>query len=166
MRFLMSRLAGIVMMASLLTLMGCGNNKAPAIEATNLLNEAQTLNLAQPKKPTLVVFWATNCSSCIEEIPSIIALQKTYGDKIHIVGVAMSFDDPTTLKNFVQQRQLPYMISHDSKGEIALGFGKIFVTPTNLLLSPDGDILWKNVGDLDKATLQKRIDELLKTPLN
>ena len=105
MRSLIRRLAGILTMASLLALSGCGSNKAPAIEAQNLLDASQTLNLAQPKKPTLVVFWATNCSSCIEEIPSIIALQKMYGDKIHIVGVAMSFDDPTTLKNFVVQRQ-------------------------------------------------------------
>ena len=156
-----SRLAGIFVMTSFFALSGCGGNQAPAIEARHLLDYSQTLNLSQPKKPTLVVFWATNCSSCIEEIPSIIALQKNYGDKIHILGVAMSFDDPTTLKNFVQQRQLPYMITHDISGEIALGFGKIFVTPTNLLLSPEGKIVWKNVGDLDKATLQKRIDELL-----
>ncbi len=157
----MSRLAGILLMTGLLGLSGCGGNQAPAIEARNLLDASQTLNLSQPKKPTLVVFWATNCSSCIEEIPSIIALQKAYGDKIHILGVAMSFDDPTTLKNFVVQRQLPYMITHDISGEIALGFGKIFVTPTNLLLSPEGKIVWKNVGDFDKASLQKRIDEML-----
>lgn len=161
MRFLIRKLAGILTMASLLALSGCAGNKAPAIEAQNLLDASQTLNLAQPKKPTLVIFWATNCSSCIEEIPSIIALQKLYGDKIHIVGVAMSFDDPTTLKNFVVQRQLPYMITHDTSGDIALGFGKIFVTPTNLLLSPEGKIVWKNVGDLDKVTLQKRINEML-----
>jgi hypothetical protein len=53
------------------------------------------------------------------------------------------------------------MITHDSSGDIALGFGKIFVTPTNLLLSPEGKIVWKNVGDLDKVTLQKRINEML-----
>ncbi|MBD3766589.1 MAG: TlpA family protein disulfide reductase [Gammaproteobacteria bacterium] len=164
MRSLIQRLAGIVTIASLFILTGCSGNRAPAIEVQHLLDASQTLNLAQPQKPTLVVFWATNCSSCIEEIPSIIALQKMYGDKIHIVGIAMSFDDPTTLKNFVLQRQLPYMIAHDSNGDIALGFGKIFVTPTNLLLSPDGKIVWKNVGDLDKSTLQKRIDEMLKTP--
>jgi peroxiredoxin len=88
-------------------------------------------------------------------------LQKHYGDKIHIVAVAMSFDDPITLKNFVIQRQLPYPVTHDTSGDIALGFGKIFVTPTNLLLSPEGKIVWKNVGDLDKVTLKKRIDEML-----
>lgn len=161
MRSLWQRLAGMAVLIGLLILSGCGGNKAPAIEARNLLDASQTLNLAQPQKPTLVVFWATNCSSCIEEIPDIIALQKRYGDKIHIVGVAMSFDDPTTLKNFVVQRQLPYMITHDSSGEIALGFGKIFVTPTNMLLSPDGNIVWKNVGNFDPTVVQSRIDEML-----
>lgn len=157
----MSTLAGILLMTSLFALSGCGGNHAPNIQVQGLMNSQQSLNFATPGKPTLVVFWATNCSSCIEEIPSIIALQKAYGDKIHIIGVAMSFDDPTTLKNFVVQRQLPYMITHDVSGEIAQGFGKIFVTPTNLLLSPDGNIVWKNVGDFDKVTLQKRIDEML-----
>lgn len=161
MRSFIWRLSSILMLFSFFLLNGCSGNKAPAIEASNLLNPSQTLNLAHPQKPTLVVFWATNCSSCIEEIPSIIALQKMYGDKIHIIGVAMSFDDPTTLKNFVVQRQLPYMITHDTSGAIALGFGKVFVTPTNILLAPDGSIIWKNVGDLDKATLQKRINEYL-----
>lgn len=157
----MTWLSGWLWLTSLLLLAGCSGNQAPNIQVTGLIDTSQTLNLAQPAKPTLVVFWATNCSSCIEEIPSIIALQKHYGDKIHIVGVAMSFDDAKTLKNFVTQRQLPYLITHDTQGDIALGFGKIFVTPTNLLLSADGKIVWKNVGDLDKVTLQKRIDEML-----
>lgn len=154
-------LTGLMIFASLLSVSGCGSHKSPNIEVQHLLDSSQKIDLSKPNKPTLVVFWATNCSSCIEEIPSLIALQKDYADKIHIVGVAMSFDDPNTLKNFVVQRKLPYMITHDVTGKIALGFGKIFVTPTNILLSPDGRIVWKNVGEFDQSALKKRINELL-----
>jgi thiol-disulfide isomerase/thioredoxin len=151
------------LLVSTLSLSGCDSGKAPNIAVHNLINAEQTINLAQPNKPTLVVFWATSCPSCIQEIPSLIQLQKDYGEQINIIGVAMSYDEPSTLHNFVLQRHLPYFVTHDSDQRIAQGFGNIFVTPTNILLSATGEITWKNVGTPDIGVLKERINILLPT---
>lgn len=151
----------LLLSTCLLILSGCSGDKAPSIRVQSLIDPNQQLQLDNPQKPTLVVFWATSCSSCIQEIPNLVALQKANGDKLNIVGIAMAFDDPAMLRHFVRQHQLPYLVTQDTDDRIAQGFGKIFVTPTNFLLSRDGQIVWKNVGDLDIANLQNRINELL-----
>lgn len=143
------------------SLSGCNSGKAPDIEVHNLIDTTQSLNLSHPDKPTLLVFWATSCPSCVQEIPTLIQLQKDYGSKINIVGVAMSYDEPNTLHNFVLQRHLPYFVTHDYDQRIAQGFGNVFVTPTNVLLSATGEITWKNVGTPDIAVLTERINSLL-----
>lgn len=153
------RLALLVLLPLVLT--ACGQESAPTLAVHDILNPSNSINLGQPQKPTLVVFWATSCSSCIDEIPSIIQLQQAYGDKIAIAAIAMSFDDPQVLSKFAEQRKLPYLVAHDADEQVAQGFGKIFVTPTNLLLDQQGKIVWKNVGDFDMALLKKRIDSLL-----
>lgn len=155
------RLLTGLLLTSLLLVSACGREQAPAIDVHDLIHPERSIALAHPNKPTLVVFWATSCSSCIEEIPSIIQLQQDYGDKIAIAAIALGFDDPTTIRNFTRQRQLPYLVAHDDNDRIAQGFGKIFVTPTNILLSPTGQIEWKNVGNFDMKQLKARIDHLL-----
>jgi thiol-disulfide isomerase/thioredoxin len=144
-------------------LSGCSNPKAPNITISDMRQASQTLNLAQPNKPVLLVFWATSCPSCIDEIPALIKLQQQFGDQLAVVGVAMDYDDPNQLAHLVQQRNLPYLVVHDHDQKIAVGFGKIFVTPTNILLSAHGEQVWKNVGTPDMISLAKRIQDLLSS---
>jgi len=149
----------VIVLAVLLS--ACAGDKAPNITATSFMDNQQQLNLASPTKPVLVNFWATTCPSCIEEIPGLVALQQTFGDKIAVVGVAMDYDEPAQLRAFASQRKLPYMIVHDDQQQIARGFGNVYVTPTNILLNAQGEIVWKGVGTPDFAALSQRIKTLL-----
>jgi thiol-disulfide isomerase/thioredoxin len=149
----------VLVLAVLLS--ACAGDKAPNITATGFMDSQQQVNLASPNKPVLVNFWATTCPSCIEEIPGLVALQQTFGDKIAVVGVAMDYDEPAQLRAFASQRKLPYMIVHDSNQQIARGFGNVYVTPTNILLNAQGEIVWKGVGTPDFAALSQRIKTLL-----
>jgi thiol-disulfide isomerase/thioredoxin len=149
----------VLVLAVLLS--ACSGDKAPNITATGFIDNQQHVNFSSPNKPVLVNFWATTCPSCIEEIPGLVALQQTFGDKIAVVGVAMDYDEPAQLRAFATQRNLPYLIIHDSNQQIARGFGNVYVTPTNILLNTQGEIVWKGVGTPDFAALSQRIKAML-----
>jgi thiol-disulfide isomerase/thioredoxin len=42
-------------------------------------------------KVVLINFWTTWCSACLSEMPELIALQKSYGDRSAIIGVSLDF---------------------------------------------------------------------------
>lgn len=144
-----------------LLLSACGGSKAPDLLVTSVTNTTPPLSLAHAEKPILMTFWATTCPSCLEEIPGLSAMQAEFGDKIAVVGVAMSYDDPKQLQAFIQQKKIPYMIAHDVDQSVSKGFGGIYVTPTNLLISPQGEVEWKQVGTPDFAVVKQRIQAML-----
>ncbi|MEC7948610.1 MAG: TlpA disulfide reductase family protein, partial [Myxococcota bacterium] len=60
--------------------------RAPDIQAASLSGEAVSLD-AWRGAPVVVVFWASWCGPCRQEVPEIAALQEHYGDRIHLLGV-------------------------------------------------------------------------------
>ena len=52
-------------------------------------------------KPVVLNFWATWCPPCVEEIPSLVALQKQLGDKVVILAVSTD-EDEDGYKEFVK----------------------------------------------------------------
>ncbi len=113
-------------------------------------------------KPTLVAFWATTCPGCIEEIPQLIELHQAYGAKgLNVIGVAMVYDPIKQVRQMVSERGMPYTIAHDTDGTIGEAFGGISLTPTTLLIDPQGRIAQKTLGALDLPALRGRIEQML-----
>ena len=101
-------------------------------------------------RPLIVSFWATSCVSCIKEIPELIKLYGKYSAKgLEIIGVAMPYDRPDHVLEFVKTHNLPYPIALDIDANIVRAFGNIKVTPNNFLIDPDGGIHSQHVGILD-----------------
>ncbi len=138
-----------------------GLRRAPPLSGQTL--DGHMLELAQLRgRPVLVVFWATTCSSCIEEMPHLIELYREFNPKgLEIIGVAMGYDPPEQVRNLVKQQKIPFPIMLDTQENIALKFDNIQLTPTSVLISPDGQIRRYLVGLLDMAKLRDRIQEML-----
>lgn len=112
-------------------------------------------------RPVLITFWATTCPSCIEEIPDLVSLHQEFAHEgLEVIGIAMSYDPPVQVQKFVEKRGLPYTIALDYKGLAAMAY-KVRVTPTNILISPQGHIEYRNLGVLNRAQLQKDIRSML-----
>lgn len=110
----------------------------------------------------LVNFWATSCSSCIQEMPELMATHTKYGARGYdTLAVAMSYDPPEYVANFVQSRKLPFTIALDGNGALAKGFGEIRLTPTSILVDKSGRIVKRYVGPPDFAALHQEIEKLL-----
>ena len=142
-------------------LMPTGLRQAPPLVGKTL--DGRTLTLQQFRgKPVLVTFWATTCPGCIEEMPHLIDLYRDLNPKgLEIIGVAMAYDPPEQVRALVNQRQLPYPIVLDSQGQIAREFDNVRLTPTSVLVSPDGRITQYRLGLLDMPQLRAAVEAML-----
>lgn len=135
--------------------------EAPPLVGQTL--DGRTLTLKQLRgKPVLVTFWATTCPSCVEEIPHLIELYRELNPKgLEIIGVAMAYDPPEQVRTMARQRQIPYPIVLDSEERIAREFDNVQLTPTSVLVSPEGRIVQYRLGLLDMSELRNTIAGML-----
>ncbi len=138
-----------------------GLRLAPPLVGQTL--DGQPLTLQQLHgKPVLVTFWATSCPSCIEEIPHLVELYRELHPKgLEIIGVAMSYDLPEQVRALVRQRQIPYPVVLDTQGQIAREFDNVRLTPTSVLISPEGRIVHYRLGLLDMPKLRSTLEAFL-----
>ncbi len=110
----------------------------------------------------LVNFWATSCSSCVAEMPAIMATHEKYkGRGYQTLAVAMRYDPPAQVVRFAETRQLPFGVAIDNTGNIAKVFGDVQATPTSFLINKRGDIVQRHVGTLDFDALHTLVEQLL-----
>ncbi len=158
----MNRLSFIaVLLAGVLALSGCGQDSAPA--SSFVLLDGSKLSTEQLKgKVTLVNFWATSCTTCVAEMPEIVATYDKFKDKgYETLAVAMSYDPPAYVVNFTESRKLPFKVAIDNTGVNARDWGDVKLTPTTYLVNKRGEIVKRYVGTPDFAELHRLIEKLL-----
>ncbi|HLD50450.1 MAG TPA: TlpA disulfide reductase family protein [bacterium] len=93
------------------------------------------------ESPVLLVFWASWCPSCVEEIPVLNEIQKKFsprGLKILAVNVEESRQ---TIRDFQKTHPMNYPVLLDEKGKITEKFGLAGV-PAAVLAQKGGDVLY------------------------
>jgi peroxiredoxin len=112
---------------------------------------------------TLVNFWATSCTTCVKEMPMLTEVFNTYNAKgYRMVAVAMDYDTPAFIANFVESRKLPFDVVHDVDGSIAKAFEGTRLTPTSYLIGKDGKVAKRYVGEPKHDEFKAAIEALLK----
>ena len=135
---------------------------APSIDYVLLDGTKTSSAQAWTGKVMLVNFWATSCTTCVKEMPNVIATYNKYKDKgFDTLAIAMSYDPPAYVANYAQTRGLPFGVAMDSTGEMAQRFGKVQLTPTTFLINKRGEIVKRFVGEPDFAALHGLIEKLL-----
>jgi peroxiredoxin len=144
------------------TLTGCSRREmSPDVQYTLLDGQRQALSSLRGKV-VLVNFWATSCTTCVHEMPQIVATHLKFSSRgFETLAVAMSYDPPAYVANFAQSRQLPFGVAIDNTGEVAKAFGDIRLTPTTFLLDKRGGIVKRFVGEPDFAALHQQITDLM-----
>ncbi|HIV71941.1 MAG TPA: TlpA family protein disulfide reductase [Candidatus Aquabacterium excrementipullorum] len=113
-------------------------------------------------KVALINFWATSCSTCVKEMPQIVATHERYkAQGLETVAVAMQYDPPAYVMQFAQSRQLPFRVAMDHSGEIANAFGPVQLTPTTFVVDKQGQVVKRYIGEPDFAALHTLIEKLL-----
>ena len=155
------RLALAALAIATLALAACGKSEAPA--STFVLLDGSSQTTADMKgKVTLVNFWATSCTTCVAEMPQIVATYDKYKDKGYdTIAVAMQYDPPSYVVNFAQTRKLPFKVAIDNTGKVAEAWGDVKLTPTTYIVDKQGQIVKKYVGAPNFDELHKLIEKLL-----
>jgi peroxiredoxin len=144
-----------------LALLGCAGERAP--ESTFVLLDGSKITSQQLQgKVSLVNFWATSCTTCVAEMPELMATHNKFKDRgFETLAVAMSYDPPSYVVNFAQSRQLPFKVAIDNTGAVAREWGDIKLTPTTFVVNKRGVIVKRFVGTPDFVELNQLIDKLL-----
>ncbi len=152
---------GIVGIAVLIWVAPWEGDKAPGVTFTTL--EGDSVQLADLRgAPQLITFWATDCVTCVQEIPHLRDLHAEFsGEGFNVIAIAMSHDQRRQVEAMAEDRSLNYPIVLDSDGSLARAFGDVRLTPTTFLISPRGNILQRRLGMFDEEQMRRQIRQLL-----
>jgi thiol-disulfide isomerase/thioredoxin len=107
-------------------------------------NGTQTIRLSQFRgKIVLVNFWATWCAPCIDELPSLQALQKLRPD-IQVLAVSID-DDPDAYAAFLKQYDISLLSVRDGSQGANLKYGSVKV-PETFVIDRNGMVTRKFIS--------------------
>jgi thiol-disulfide isomerase/thioredoxin len=110
-------------------------------------------------RPVLVAFWATSCKPCVEELPDLIKLYKELHPKgFELIAVAMPYDRPLDVQDFVREKKVPYPVALDVEGKAVRAFDGVPYVPMAFLISPEGKVVYQQAGKLDIAKARRIIE--------
>ena len=141
--------------------LGTGQSAAPPSTFVLLDGSSHTTDDLRGKV-TLVNFWATSCTSCVAEMPDLVATHQKYQSRGYdTLAVAMAYDPPSYVVNFVETRKLPFKVAIDNTGAVAKAWGDVQLTPTTYIVDKRGDIVKSYVGPPNFQELHRLIEKLL-----
>jgi thiol-disulfide isomerase/thioredoxin len=95
-------------------------------------------------KLVMVQFWATYCTPCRIEMPSMNRLLTKMGDDFLILAVDMG-EDAAEVQQFVDEVKPEFTILMDEDGS-ALAQWKVFAAPATFIVDPAGQIKYTLFG--------------------
>lgn len=118
------------------------------------------------KDVVMLDFWSIYCVSCVQEMPSLVALYDKYKEKGFVVyGVDLDSFSPKRVERFIKGMDftITYPVIIDRKREIATTF-KVGMLPTTIIIGKDGKVKLFHIGY--KPGDEDEFDHLLKSMLN
>jgi thiol-disulfide isomerase/thioredoxin len=110
-----------------------------------ITDSQRTVSLNQFQgKPVVLNFWATWCPPCIQEMPSLVQLQKQLGDKVTILAVSED-DDDNAYKQFVRDHNVDLLTVRDTRQKTNGLYGTTGF-PETFVIDRSGKIVRKFIG--------------------
>jgi peroxiredoxin len=111
----------------------------PALKSPT--GETHLLSANVGKKPVLLVFWASWCTICNDEIP---LLKKLNADRFKVIAVNEG-ESAWKTKRFVSMNNIDYQVALDSDGSVAKAF-QVPGVPACVILDTSGHIVYRGIG--------------------
>src|ERR1700678_1787858 len=108
-----------------------GNIDKPAPQFV-VSDGARTVDLSKLRGRVVVLnLWATNCAPCIEELPSLLALQRKM---TQLAIVAVSWDEnPNAYQRFLTLHHVDLLTVRDPEQRVANLYGTVLIPETYII---------------------------------
>jgi peroxiredoxin len=134
----------------------------PVFQAQSLKGESIDLRQLVGKKPVLLVFWASWCPSCRQEMPTINALhERLAATGLQIIGINAGYNDSEQkAKRFLAKYHVDYPNVFDGTHRLTTEFQVVGV-PTIVLADGAGIIRYKgnSTPELDEAAVRNLLGD-------
>ena len=140
-------------LALLVVLAGCYGGSRPtrigsAAPDFTIKDDARSVSLHDLKgKVVLLNFWATWCPPCVEEMPSLVALQTKMKDKVTVLAISVDVDEGA-YKKFLKDHGVDLLTVRDPDEKSNTLYGT-FKYPETYVIDRDGVVRRKFIGPVD-----------------
>lgn len=111
-------------------------------------------------RPILVVFWATWCPVCRDEVEALQELDAHYRSRGLVILAVNAYESPSTVQAFVNGRQLSYTVLLDPDGDAVLPY-EVDSYPRNFFINQLGRVMAVIKGGMDYELLQSYVAPIL-----
>jgi len=136
------------------------HKRAPDFSLIGMDEKIHTLKSLEGKF-LLVNFWATWCSPCKIEMPTLEAIHKQMNnDKFTVIGIHVG-PGPENINNYLKLNPVSFPIFIDMDLEYDWGVPGL---PTTFLISPKGEMLYRAVGkrDFSSEAMKSFFEKIVK----
>lgn len=130
-------------------------SKAPEFSLNDLNGKSVSLKDFEGNKAVLLVFWATWCPYCVQEIPELKKVNSEYKTKgLEIIAVDIR-ESSALVSNFAKKQGIDYTIVIDTDGSVSKNYNVVGI-PTNVLIDKKGVILY-NANPMPSEKLMDKV---------
>ena len=150
---LLIRVARFSFVALFVAFCGCDRGAHPELVGRSapdftVSDSQRTVSLHDYKGKVVVLnFWASWCAPCIEEMPSLIQMQRDLGDKVTVLAVATDHD-PDAYRRFVRDHHVDLITVNDPAQKSSDTYGT-WGWPETYIIDRKGIIRRKFIGPVE-----------------
>lgn len=115
-------------------------------------------------KVLLVNFWASWCSACMSEMPSIQKLYDRFkGQGLEVIAVNVDENPKSVVPAIVQKLGLNFKVFIDIDGALSQKF-EVVALPFSIVVDRNFNVVWSEAGERDwaSAQVQEEMSRILK----
>ena len=125
-----------------------GNRKTPDFALKDVKGKEVEIKKFRGKV-VFLNFWATWCSPCKEEMPSMEVLHQLFKEKQFVlITISVDYEGQKTVKEFINKKQYTFSVLLDPDGE-TLDLFEVKGIPTTYVIDKKGRTVGKAIGPRD-----------------
>ena len=126
---------------------------APVFSLPSATSSRQVASQGFYGRETLIDFFSTTCTACIEQAPVLSSLWHSTGSVLNMVGIDEG-NSAAGIRSFAHRFRIGYPLALDTGAGAAIRYG-VVALPTDVLLSPSGKVSDIHVGAISQHTLSQ-----------
>ena len=113
-------------------------------------------------KVSMLVYWASWCAPCREEVPALVAMRNDYPEsKLEIIGVSLD-EAPSSIDAFIEAHGINYTVARNNPS-LDEAFGPIRYIPTIVILDQKGVVQKRYTGLVGPDIIRGQVEMLLSS---